>query len=65
MYVSTCDVFIKTYWGPSQLKLTFRNYKKILYARSDLICFDSIFDQIESSTFKQYCQDLLQTASAL
>ena len=41
------------------------NYKKILYARSDLICFDSIFDQIESSTFKQYCQDLLQTASAL
>ena len=49
MCVSTYDVFIKNYWGASSLKVTFRNYKKILYARSDMICFDDIVNQIEPS----------------
>ena len=47
--VSNYDVFIINYWGTSPLKVIFRNYKKILHTRSDLICFDDIFDQIESS----------------
>ena len=47
--VSNYDVFIINYWGTSLLKVIFRNYKKILHTRSDLICFDDIFDQIESS----------------
>ena len=35
--------------GTSPLKVILRNYKKVLHTRSDLICFDDIFDQIESS----------------
>ena len=47
--VSSYDVFINNYWGTSRLKVIFKNYEKILHTRSDLICFDDIFDQIESS----------------
>ena len=31
------------------LKVIFKKYEKILHTRSDLICFDDIFDQTESS----------------
>ena len=58
--VSSYDVFIRNYWGTSRLKVTFKNYKKNLYTRSGLVCFDDIFDQIESSISNNIVQNFFR-----
>ena len=49
-YVFQLTMSLSTLPGrTSQLKVRFKNHKKILYARADLVSFDDIFNQIESS----------------
>ena len=50
LFVSSYDVFIRNYWGTSRLKVTFKNYKKILYYRFHNINF-CVFNALHTDKY--------------